>query len=535
MWIQLLAFHYSGQPAYQKTNQAFIDEWNNAIDMFGQVFSGITLVATTGDGLPNFTGATVTIPPAFAADCAASPNLDCAAETTILAHFGQPAVGGANGKATQTSGMEASRVGTSNLGVAGVKLLSQSTAQMTTPSAQILGGSQFNTTFSIATLPEGCTSTFPPNANDTPVGCVIPSTCTTNGCIPVACIPQACLAPGVTQASVAGFKTFANVPAADLISPEQSEYNVLNVYFDGTAVASSFSGTQGAAPLNYLQIYSQDIQYATANVNAPAQMVAGSAAVSITAQALLNLASVKLLTIGEPSPLIRPGGVVPVASPVGTIQAGEWVSIYGSNLASGTANWTGNFPTSLAGTSVTIDGKPAFLSYVSPAQINLQAPADPATGTVSVAVMTEFGSATSNVALAQFAPSFFLLDAKHVAGIILRADGSYDIIGPTGTSLGYPTVAAKAGDTIALFGTGFGPTNPSVAPGQGFSEAAPTTNSVTLRINNVSITPTFAGLSGAGLYQINLTIPPGLSTGDVSVQATVGGVQTPSGVVISLQ
>jgi len=535
MWIQLLAFHYAGQTAYQKTNQAFIDEWNNAIDMYGQVFSGITLVATTGDGLPNFAGATVTIPPAFAADCSASPNLDCAAETTILAHFVQPAVGGANAKATQTSGMEASRVGNSNLGVLGVKQLSQSTAQMATASTQILGGSQFNTTFSIATLPEGCTSTFPPNANDTPVGCSIPSTCATNGCIPVTCIPQACLAPGVTQASIAGFKTFGNVPAADLISPEQSEYNVLSVYFDGTAAASSFNGTPGIAPLNYLQIYSQDIQYATANANAPAQVVAGSVTVSITAQALLNLASAKLFTIGEPSPSIMPGGVVPVASPVGTIQAGEWVSIYGSNLASGTASWTGNFPTALAGTSVTVNGKPAYLSYVSPEQINVQAPSDTSTGSVPVVVTTEFGSATSNVALAQFAPSFFLLDAKHVAGIILRANGSYDIIGPTGSSLGYPTVAAKAGDSVALFGTGFGPTNPAVTAGQAFSGAAATTNPVTVKINNISVPTAFAGLSSAGVYQINLTIPSGLGTGDVVLQASVGGAQTPSGVVISLQ
>jgi uncharacterized protein (TIGR03437 family) len=51
----------------------------------------------------------------------------------------------------------------------------------------------------------------------------------------------------------------------------------------------------------------------------------------------------------------------------------------------------------------------------------------------------------------------------------------------------------------------------------------------------VSITPAFAGLSGPGLYQLNLTVPSGLGTGDVLLQATVGGVQTPSGVVISWQ
>ena len=541
MWIQLQTLHYPGQPAYQKTDQAFIDEWNNAIDMFGRIFGGITLVVTTGNGFPTFAGATVTIPPAFAADCANNPNVACAAATAILQYFMQPTVGGANAKATQDSGFAAARE-TNNLGVPGVKQLSQMTAQLTSPSAQVLGGSQFSTTFSIATLTEGCTSAFPPNSSDTPVGCSIPSICNTNNCVPVACIPQACLAPGVTPASLSGFKTTGNVPAADLIPPEQALYNLLNVLFAGTPSATAFGGTQGTAPLNYLQIYPQDIQYATANANAPAQVVEGSATVLTAAQGLLNLASAKLFAIGEPSPSILPGGVVPVASPAATIQAGEWVSIYGNNLASGTANWTGNFPTSLAGTSVTIDGKPGYLSYVSPTQIDVQAPGDPATGNVAVLVTTGFGAATSNVTLSQVAPAFFLLDTTHVAGIILRANGkgaygggAYDIIGPTGTSLGYPTVAAKAGDSVALFGNGFGPTNPVVPVGEAFSGAAATTNPVTLRINNVIVTTTFAGLSGAGLYQINLIIPPSLGTGDVSLQATVGGTTTPSGVSISLQ
>jgi uncharacterized protein (TIGR03437 family) len=536
VWLQLLAFHYPGMAAYQRTDQAFIDEWNAAIDMYGQVFSGITLVATTGDGLPNFAGGAFTIPSAFANDCTSAPDMDCAAETTILSHFVDPTVGGANGKATQESGMEASRVGI-NLDVASVKLLSQRTAQLTSPSAQILGGSQFNTSFANFALQEGCTSTFPPNAKDAPAACSIPPSCSVQACIPVACIPQACLAPGVTPADLASFKQLNQVPANDLIPPEQAEYNVLNVYFNGTAAASSFGGTQGIAPLNYLQIYSPDIQYAQAKVNAPAQVVEGGVTAATSAQDLLNLASQKLLAISEPLPAINSGGIVP-----GTVQSGEWVSLYGTNLASATATWTGNFPTALAGTSVTIDGKPAYISFVSPGQINLQVPNDAATGAVPVVVMTASENATSTVTLAQFGPSFFLLDASHVAAIILRSEGSgaygggsYDIIGPTGTSLGYPTVAAKAGDVVELFGTGFGPTNPAVAAGQAFSGAAPTTNPVTLRINNISVTPAFAGLSGAGLYQLNLTVPSGLGAGDVSLQAGVAGVTTPSGVVISLR
>lgn len=224
------------------------------------------------------------------------------------------------------------------------------------------------------------------------------------------------------------------------------------------------------------------------------------------------------------------------------IESGEWVSIYGTNLASAAATWTGNFPTSLGGTSVTIDGVPAYLSYVSPGQINLQVPNDATIGPVSVVVTTANGSATSTATLGQFAPSLFLLDATHVAGVILRPNGSgaygggtYDIIGPTGTSLGYPTVAANAGDTVELFGTGFGPTNPAVAAGQVYSGAAPATNPVQLLINGVNVNPAFAGLSGAGLFQINLTVPTGLGTGDVPIRASVAGIATPTGAVISLQ
>jgi uncharacterized protein (TIGR03437 family) len=258
----------------------------------------------------------------------------------------------------------------------------------------------------------------------------------------------------------------------------------------------------------------------------------------MTSQELFNLASQKLLSIAEPAllPAIDPNGIVPASSSTPTIQSGEWASIFGSNLASGTAYWTGNFPTSLNGTSVTIDGEPAYLTFVSSGQIDFQVPKDATTGTVPVVVKTATGSTMATVLLAQFAPSFFLQpDGKHVAGIIPGPNGSYSTIGPTGNSLGYPTVAAKAGDTVELFATGLGPTNPVVPAGQVFTGAAPTTNPVTILIGNVSVTPSFAGLAGAGLYQINVTIPSGLGKGDLPIQATVGGAQTPSGVVISLQ
>jgi len=56
-----------------------------------------------------------------------------------------------------------------------------------------------------------------------------------------------------------------------------------------------------------------------------------------------------------------------------------------------------------------------------------------------------------------------------------------------------------------------------------------------VRIDNVAVTPTFAGLSGAGLYNINFQLPPGVRSGDVPVVVTVGGIETPPGLVISVQ
>jgi uncharacterized protein (TIGR03437 family) len=246
-----------------------------------------------------------------------------------------------------------------------------------------------------------------------------------------------------------------------------------------------------------------------------------------------------------PSPSVTTNGVVPIFSTATTIQPGEWVSIYGSNLAGGVVLWNNTFTTApLGGTSVTIDGKGAYLLYVSPGQIDLQAPNDTTTGPVPVVVTTAGGSATSTVTLSQFGPSFSLLDSKHVAGIIPRSNGSgaydggaYDILGPTGNSLGYATVAAKAGDTVELYGVGFGPTTPAVPAGQvlNVSPAPVTTNTVQVSIGGTNVTQAFAYLSEEGLYQINVTIPAGLGTGDLPLVATVGGVSTQAGVVISLQ
>jgi uncharacterized protein (TIGR03437 family) len=249
----------------------------------------------------------------------------------------------------------------------------------------------------------------------------------------------------------------------------------------------------------------------------------------------------RLLTPGT-LPLIAKGGVVPIYSSMTAIQPGSWVSIYGSDLASGTFVWNGDFPTSLGGTSVTIDNKPAYLWFVSPTQINLQVPDDTTTGLVSVAVTTASGTATSTVTLAPYGPSFSLLgDGKHVAGEIATPDGTgaygggtYDLVGPSNT-FSYNTRPVKPGETLTLYGVGFGPTTPHVLAGQSFSGAAPTNTPVAITIGGLPANVSFAGITEAGTYQFNLTVPPNTGSGDQAVQATVNGVQTPSGPVVAVQ
>lgn len=71
-----------------------------------------------------------------------------------------------------------------------------------------------------------------------------------------------------------------------------------------------------------------------------------------------------------------------------------------------------------------------------------------------------------------------------------------------------PAPAAKPGDTLELYGTGFGLAKGAPGTGKIFTGAYPTTNAVTVTIGDVPAEVLFAGLVGAGLYQINVKALP---------------------------
>ncbi len=274
----------------------------------------------------------------------------------------------------------------------------------------------------------------------------------------------------------------------------------------------------------------------------PANLAVGSATASIVAMNPGGVSSVAAkLAITAAQPAVPAGGVVPLYSSTPVIQAGSWISIYGTGLANGTYTWTGNYPTALGGTSVKIDNKLAYLWLVSPTQINLQAPSDTATGMVNVVVTTSSGSITSTVTLARYGPSFSLLPASnYAAAVILTPDGSgafgggaYDLAGPVG-QFTFNTRPVKAGETLELYGVGFGPTTPSVPPGKAFTGTAPTTNPVTVTIGGTTAKVLFAGMTESGVYQFNLIVPA-VGAGDQPLVASIGGITSPANVLVTVQ
>jgi uncharacterized protein (TIGR03437 family) len=223
-------------------------------------------------------------------------------------------------------------------------------------------------------------------------------------------------------------------------------------------------------------------------------------------------------------PSITAGGIANAAGGVAGISPGSWIAIYGQNLAAATTVLQSSdivnnqIPTQLAGVSVQVNQKAAFMDYVSPTQINIQAPADSSLGSVQVTVTNSAGtSAPVTTTIQTILPSLFTSN-KYVAAV--KPDGTV-------------AQSAKSGDVLQLYGTGFGPTNPAVTPGTVFTGSAPLTNAVTITIGGVSAQVSYAGLVAAGLYQFNVTVPQ-LATGDQEVIATIDSIRTPSGALLKI-
>lgn len=236
---------------------------------------------------------------------------------------------------------------------------------------------------------------------------------------------------------------------------------------------------------------------------------------------------------------VTPSAIPPSALPVVTsvvnganfaagIAPNTYATIRGSNLSPQTDLWdkaiSGNaLPTTLDGVSVTFAGRPVYIEYVSPTQINALTPPDLATGVIPVVVTTASGSSVAfSVDSIAAMPGFFMWPNSQP--VATHTDFTW--AAKAGTFAGAATVPAKPGETIILWATGLGPTSPSIPAGVQVSGGPYNTvslPSLLLLTTNATVFGAALAPGFAGLYQIAFQVP-NFSDGDYPINATIGGV-----------
>jgi uncharacterized protein (TIGR03437 family) len=201
------------------------------------------------------------------------------------------------------------------------------------------------------------------------------------------------------------------------------------------------------------------------------------------------------------------------------LPAGGIVTIFGIGLAVETADVTVfPLPIELAGTVVTINGVRASLLFVSPTQINLLVPFEIESTEAEIVITTLAGTSPAvTVALAQVQPGIFF-DTTTGLGAIRNA--------AKGISLWDQPL--RAGAVAAVFSAGLGPVEPAVSSGMpaSFDPLSTTVLPVEAEIDGQRVGVLFSGLAPgfAGLYQVNIQLPPALRPGRHVLVIRVGGL-----------
>lgn len=222
------------------------------------------------------------------------------------------------------------------------------------------------------------------------------------------------------------------------------------------------------------------------------------------------------------------------ASYVTNITPGSWVSLYGTNLATATRTWYNsefngnNLPFYVDGVSVTIGGLPAPIYYVSPTQIDVQAPLGTVVPTTADVVITHDGqsSAAMKATVKFISPALFTYTG---GGITFAA-----AVAQSGSVIGDPaivpgTVKSKVGDYVSLYA------NSLLGAKSGTIDPPHTLQTFpTVTIGGINAPVTYAGLVSPGLFQINVQVPPGVQAGDAPVVITYSGVPSQAGVVLPI-
>jgi len=248
--------------------------------------------------------------------------------------------------------------------------------------------------------------------------------------------------------------------------------------------------------------------------------------------------------VGAPTPSVPDGGIVNAASYAKgqAVSPGALVAIFGSELASGIA-LADSIPlsTSRLDVSVTFNGVPAPLHFVSPGQINAQMPwnvlpAGVVNGTANVVVKRGSASSTSTVVqVTQAAPGIFSIPPGAGYAVAINPDGT--LAAPVGAITGTNTRPAKVGEVVVILASGLGAVDSPVA--NGANSLDKTRHAVIVPgvlFGGQAATGQFAGLSPefVGGNQINATVPSVTAGDHIPLQLDANGIRSTDQVVVAV-
>jgi len=214
---------------------------------------------------------------------------------------------------------------------------------------------------------------------------------------------------------------------------------------------------------------------------------------------------------------------------------GSWIEIYGSNLAADKRSWTTSdfqgttAPTSLDKTSVSVGGQAAYIDYISPGQVNALVPSNVAPGPQQITVTTPGGTTPGYVITVNpnqpevYAPPAFNVGGNQYVAALFSDNVTY--VAPPGAIPGVTSRQAKPGETITIYGIGFGPVSPAIPAGQIVPGQNKITTTLLMLFGNTPANTTYAGLAPGlvGLYQINVVVPNIPNSDLVPLSFTLGG------------
>jgi uncharacterized protein (TIGR03437 family) len=241
---------------------------------------------------------------------------------------------------------------------------------------------------------------------------------------------------------------------------------------------------------------------------------------------------VQLTVVTQGPPLANAGGVVNNGTFGGneSLAQGDIVAVFGSQFTYGDPQGATSLPlgTNLGGVQVLVNGIAAPIYYVSPNQINFEIPIDASIGKPTVGFGPDGAGTVQVVRNGQPGNLVYVEINAQVPEFILYAGGYGIMTTPQGALTGIPSNPVKVGDTIVIYAVGLGPTSPPVASGTAsptkpLADVPGTTQvcfGVVTPFSKVPCAkPLFAGLTPnfVGLYQIDVTIPPGVASGNTTM------------------